>query len=67
MENNSHGYVTPNMMEYLEDVDKVKDMDWCSYTLECLLLNKKAWDSEKRKGFMGSALFLTVSISTLSL
>lgn len=63
IENTSHGYVTPNIMAYLDDVSKIKDMDWCKYTLECLLKYKKQWDKEKHKTFLGPALFLIVSSS----
>lgn len=60
MEHTSHGYVLPNIMPYLQDVEKIRDMDWCKYALKCLVENKRTWEKEKHKAFLGSALFLTV-------
>ncbi|KAL6581057.1 hypothetical protein OROMI_006980 [Orobanche minor] len=60
IENTSHGYVYPAIMPYLGELDRVKDLDWCTYNLNCLSQNKRASENEKHKGFLGSSLFLTI-------
>lgn len=61
IENSSHGYVNPEIMQHLGNLDKVKGMDWCTYTLDCLARTKRSWENNKHKAFLGSALFLMVS------
>lgn len=61
IENSSNGYANPTIMQNLEDLEKVKHMDWCTYTLKSLAMNKRAWENSKQKAFLGSTLFLTVS------
>ncbi|CAH9100071.1 unnamed protein product, partial [Cuscuta europaea] len=58
LESTQNGYVNPMIMNHLEDVDKIKDFDWCDHVLNCLIDSKVSWEKKKNKAFTGPLLFL---------
>uniref|UniRef100_A0A803MRY6 Arabidopsis retrotransposon Orf1 C-terminal domain-containing protein n=1 Tax=Chenopodium quinoa TaxID=63459 RepID=A0A803MRY6_CHEQI len=50
--------VNHKIMKYLGDTDKIKDLNWSKYILDCLVANKIYWDELPTRYFLGSLLFL---------
>lgn len=55
------GYLTTQIEEVIDDIDNVKDYNWCGYVIDSLLHAHKVWAKDKSKPFTGPVSFLVVS------
>ncbi|KAL2933204.1 hypothetical protein RDABS01_016323, partial [Bienertia sinuspersici] len=46
------------ILRYLGDVDRIKNLNWSKFILDCLVDSKKYWDKLPSRYFPGSLLFL---------
>ncbi|KAL2939115.1 hypothetical protein RDABS01_022564 [Bienertia sinuspersici] len=46
------------ILRYLGDVDRIKNLNWSKFILDCLVDSKKYWDELPSRYFPGSLLFL---------
>lgn len=47
-------------MEVFNDIENVKNMNWCKYVLSTLMHCHESWTNSNRGKFSGSVLFLMV-------
>ncbi|CAH9094183.1 unnamed protein product, partial [Cuscuta europaea] len=59
LDNTQNGYVNPMIVSHLNEVEKIKEIDWCDHVLNCLIDSKVSWEKKKDKAFTGPLLFLT--------
>lgn len=57
---NQTSQVNHKILNSLVDISKVKDFDWCSYTMRALVKNVKDWRDKPSRFFAGPILFLVV-------
>uniref|UniRef100_A0A803MU23 Aminotransferase-like plant mobile domain-containing protein n=1 Tax=Chenopodium quinoa TaxID=63459 RepID=A0A803MU23_CHEQI len=50
--------INSDILTFLSDVDKIKDMNWSKYILDCLVKDKLFWEERSTRSFPGSLLFL---------
>ncbi|CAH9076699.1 unnamed protein product, partial [Cuscuta europaea] len=58
LDSTQNGYVTPLIMNHLEDVEKISELNWCNHVINCLIEKKVSWEKKKEKAFTGPLLFL---------
>ena len=52
--------INSDILTFLSDVDKIKDLNWCKYILDSLVKAKLFWEERQTHSFPGSLLFLMV-------
>nr|GLL19781.1 uncharacterized protein LOC109189836 [Ipomoea trifida] len=55
-----NGYAYQLIFNHFEDVEKIKDLNWCRFLLECLVDIHGKWIHKQNQPFTGLLLFLTV-------
>ena len=55
-----NGNINSDILTFLSDVDKIKDLNWCKYILDSLVKAKLFWEERQTHSFPGSLLFLMV-------
>lgn len=55
-----NGYANQRVFQHFEDVDKIKDLNWCKFLLDCLVEAHAKWIQKKDRAFTGPLVFLTV-------
>ena len=55
------GCVKPNVIEAVVDVENIKNLNWCEYTMKKLIDLKGAWEKDQENAFRGPILLLMVS------
>ncbi|XP_057770541.1 uncharacterized protein LOC130990339 isoform X2 [Salvia miltiorrhiza] len=60
IESTANGCVFPRIIGCLEDLDTVRDWNWCEYVIDSLIRNKKDWEINTAQYYVGPTLFLTV-------
>uniref|UniRef100_A0A803LJK4 Uncharacterized protein n=1 Tax=Chenopodium quinoa TaxID=63459 RepID=A0A803LJK4_CHEQI len=50
--------INSDILTFLPDVDKIKDLNWCKYILDSLVKAKLFWEERQTRSFPGSLLFL---------
>ncbi|KAL6582271.1 hypothetical protein OROMI_006285 [Orobanche minor] len=58
MESTANGYVSPFILNYLSDVNRIKEWNWSEYVMRSLIENKTAYAEENGSHFVGPLLFL---------
>ncbi|CAA0827993.1 Unknown protein [Striga hermonthica] len=55
-----NGIANSRIVHALDDLSDVRDMNWCSYMIKCLVDTKRSWDanSKQKKTYAGPLLFL---------
>uniref|UniRef100_A0A803MAT9 Uncharacterized protein n=1 Tax=Chenopodium quinoa TaxID=63459 RepID=A0A803MAT9_CHEQI len=54
--------INSDILTFLSDVDKIKDLNWCKYILDSLVKAKLFWEERQTRSFPGSLLFLMIVI-----
>nr|GMC68132.1 uncharacterized protein LOC109190399 [Ipomoea batatas] len=62
-----NGYAYQLIFNHFEDVEKIKDLNWCRFLLECLVDTHGKWIHKQNQPFTGPLLFLTVCCIILQL
>ena len=52
--------INSDILTFLSDVDKIKDLNWSKYILDSLVKGKLLWEERPTRSFPGSLLFLMV-------
>ncbi|XP_042016180.1 uncharacterized protein LOC121764189 [Salvia splendens] len=52
------GNVSPQILDYIADVEKIKQYNWCSYVISKLLETQKRWKRNTTKIFTGPVIFV---------
>lgn len=60
IENSGNGYVNPMVIDYFEDTDSVKKLNWCQYVINSLIEHALDWMKSKSRPFQGPMIFLMV-------
>uniref|UniRef100_A0A803MR79 Uncharacterized protein n=1 Tax=Chenopodium quinoa TaxID=63459 RepID=A0A803MR79_CHEQI len=50
--------INSDILTFLSDVDKIKDLNWSKYILDSLVKGKLLWEERPTRSFPGSLLFL---------
>uniref|UniRef100_A0A803LW75 Aminotransferase-like plant mobile domain-containing protein n=1 Tax=Chenopodium quinoa TaxID=63459 RepID=A0A803LW75_CHEQI len=50
--------INSEILTFLSDVDKIKDLNWSKYILDSLIKGKLFWEERQTRSFPGSLLFL---------
>uniref|UniRef100_A0A803M844 Uncharacterized protein n=1 Tax=Chenopodium quinoa TaxID=63459 RepID=A0A803M844_CHEQI len=50
--------INSDILTFLSDADKIKDLNWCKYILDSLVKAKLFWEERQTRFFPGSLLFL---------
>ncbi|KAH6758679.1 hypothetical protein C2S51_018914 [Perilla frutescens var. frutescens] len=58
IENGGNGYIYPNIMHHLQDIDNVSELNWCEFVIRCLVETSLWWQINKARDFRGPILFL---------
>lgn len=66
IEGTQSGYANQQFLHQLEDVERIRELDWCGYLLKRLVKTHHDWVDDKMQRFTGPILFLTVSEIGLS-
>ncbi|KAH6780504.1 hypothetical protein C2S52_011741 [Perilla frutescens var. hirtella] len=55
-----NGYLSPQIMDNLNDIDKVSELNWCQYVIRSLTKHTSHWQKKKKNYYTGPTLFLTL-------
>ncbi|KAH6808346.1 hypothetical protein C2S51_029454 [Perilla frutescens var. frutescens] len=62
IENSGNGYVFCQLLHYFDEVNMVREYDWCDYVVRSLVDAAIQWQQRKDRFFTGPIFFLLVSI-----
>ncbi|CAH9110150.1 unnamed protein product [Cuscuta epithymum] len=60
IEGKQNCFANQSILKALQDDSKIKDLNWCGYTLETLIEAKDYWSKNRERQFPGPLLFLIV-------
>ncbi|KAH6798821.1 Rhodanese/Cell cycle control phosphatase superfamily protein [Perilla frutescens var. frutescens] len=60
IESFGNGYISPQIMDSLGDIDRVSELNWCQYVIRCLTKHTSHWQKNKKNYYTGPTLFLTL-------
>lgn len=61
IETPSDGMLKPKILHYIDDVDEIRNFNWCAYLISVLDLTYKSWKASTSVSFTGPISFLVVS------
>lgn len=61
------GNVSPQILDYIAEVEKIRQYNWCSYVISKLHETQKRWKRNTSKIFTGPVIFVVVRIYLFSI
>ena len=61
------GNLRPKILDYIADVEKIKEYNWCGYVISRLHETQKRWKKDTAKIFTGPVIFVVVRIYLFSI
>ncbi|KAH6827467.1 hypothetical protein C2S53_002504 [Perilla frutescens var. hirtella] len=60
IESLGNSYVSPQILDFFEDINNVVNLNWCGYVIKCLIDHTMVWKNNKLKHYTGPTLFITL-------